>query len=50
MNFLDRILKNIQISNCIKFCPLRAELFHADGRTDVTKLTVTFRSFAHALK
>jgi hypothetical protein len=27
-----------------------AELFHADGRTDMTKLTVTFRNFANAPK
>jgi hypothetical protein len=27
-----------------------AELFHADGRTDMTKLIVTFRNFAIAPK
>jgi hypothetical protein len=27
-----------------------AELFHADGQTDMTKLTVAFRSRANALK
>jgi len=26
------------------------ELFHADGRTDMTKLTVAFRNIANALK
>ena len=26
--------KNIQISNFMKICPVGAELFHADGRTD----------------
>jgi hypothetical protein len=25
---------------------MRAELFHADGRTDMTKQVVTFRNFA----
>ena len=25
-----------------------AELFHADGRTDITKLIVAFRNFANA--
>jgi len=34
--------------------PVRAELFHADRRTDrrtqMTKLTVTFRNFANAPK
>jgi hypothetical protein len=27
-----------------------AELFHADGQTDMTKLVVTFRTFANAPK
>ena len=27
-----------------------AELFRADGRTDMTKLIVAFRNFANALK
>ena len=27
-----------------------AELFHADGRTDMTKLIVAFRNFANAPK
>ena len=30
--------------------PLGAELFHAVGQTDMTKLTVTFRNFVDALK
>jgi hypothetical protein len=30
--------------------PVGAELFHADGRTDMTKLIVAIRSFANALK
>jgi hypothetical protein len=30
----------------IKIRPLGAELFHADGRTDMTKLIVAFRNFA----
>jgi len=38
----------------MKMCPVGAELFHADGRTevqtDVTKLIVAFRSFAKAPK
>ena len=34
----------------MKIRPVRAELFHEDGRTDVTKLTVVFRSFAKASK
>jgi hypothetical protein len=30
--------------------PLRAELFHAERRTDMTKPIVVFRNFANALK
>jgi hypothetical protein len=28
----------------MKICPVGAELFHADGQTDMTKLIVTFRN------
>ena len=28
--------------------PVGAELFHEDGRTDMTKLTVAFTNFANA--
>jgi len=41
--------KNTQISNFVKIRLVGTELFHADGRRDVTKTTVTFRSFASAL-
>jgi hypothetical protein len=34
----------------MKICPVGAELFHADGRTDMTKLMVAFRNFAVAPK
>ena len=30
--------------------PMGAELFHADGRTDMTKLIVAFRNFAKVPK
>jgi len=44
------ILKNTQISNFIQIRPVKAELFHADertdGQTDTTKPIVTFRNFA----
>jgi len=36
LKFLDRILKDPQTSNVMKIRPVGAELFHADGRTDVT--------------
>jgi hypothetical protein len=32
----------------MKICPARAELFHADGQTDVMKLIDAFRNFAKA--
>jgi hypothetical protein len=34
----------------MKIRPVGAESFHADGRTDITKLIVGFRSFANAPK
>jgi len=34
----------------VKIRSVGAELFHADGRTDTTKLIVTFRGFANAPK
>ena len=32
----------------MKIRPVGAELFHADGKTDMTRLTVAFRSFMNA--
>jgi len=34
VNFLGSFSKNTQISNVMKIRPVRAELFHADRRTD----------------
>jgi len=34
----------------MKIRPVGAELFHADGQTDITKLVVAFLHFAKALK
>jgi hypothetical protein len=42
--------KNNQISNFMQIGPVRAELFRADGRTDVMKLIAAFRNFANAPK
>jgi hypothetical protein len=33
--------------NFMKIRPLGAELYHADGRTDMMKLTVAFYNFTH---
>ena len=34
----------------MKIPPVEAELFHADRRTDMTKVIVAFRNFANAPK
>jgi len=34
----------------MKIRPVRAEMFLADGKTDMTKLTVAFRNSANASK
>ena len=53
-NFLDKYSKYTQITNFMKICHVRADLFHAEGRidrqTDMTKLTVAFRNSAKAPK
>jgi len=38
------------MSDLIKICPVRAELFHADGRADTTMLIVAFRKFVKVPK
>ena len=43
---LQKILK----SNYMKIRPVGAELFHTDGRTDMTKLIVAFRNFTNEPK
>jgi hypothetical protein len=50
LNFVDKFSKNTQISNFIKIHQFGAELFHVDGRTDMTKVIVAFRNFANASK
>jgi len=42
--------KNTQISNFMNIRAVGGELFHTDGRTDMTKLTVAFRNFANLPK
>jgi len=39
-----------KISNLMKIRPVGAELFHADGRTDMTKLIVACGNFENASK
>jgi len=43
--FFDRFSKKTKIPNFMKIRPQEAELFHADRRTDTTKLIVVFRKF-----
>jgi len=47
-DFLDRFWKTTQILNFKKIRGVGAKLFHANGRTDRTKLIVAFRNFAEA--
>jgi len=48
IEFSQQILGNQHQSNFMKICPVGAKLFHADGRTDMTKLIVAFRNFTIA--
>jgi len=60
--FFDRFSRNPQITIFIAIHPVRAELFHAerrtdewtgggtDGQTDIRRLTVVYRSFANTPK
>ena len=56
LEFSQKNSKSTQISNFMKIRPVWAELFLGDGRTDtggrtdMTKLVVTFRNFANATK
>jgi len=50
LEFSQNFSKNTQISNFMKIRPVGAELFHADGQTDMTKLIVAFHNFANAPK
>jgi hypothetical protein len=48
--FSQDFRKNTQISNFMKIRLEAAELFHADRKTDITKLIAVFRNFAKAIK
>jgi hypothetical protein len=49
-DFLDKFSKNSQIWNYMKILPVGSKLFHADGQTHMTNLTVAFRDFTNAPK
>ena len=50
LEFSQHIFKKTQISSFIKIRTAEAELLHANGRTDATKLIVAFRNYAMAPK
>jgi len=50
LGFPPYILENVPILNLMTIRPGGAELFHVDGRTDMTKLLIDFRKFANAPK
>jgi hypothetical protein len=45
---LDIFSKNAQVSALMKIRLMGAEVFHVNGRTDITKIIVAFRNFAEA--
>ena len=46
--FCTAFFFNFPISNFTKIRAVGSELFHADGRTDMTKLIAAFRNFANS--
>jgi hypothetical protein len=50
IEFLDTFEKHNRISYFMKALPVGAELFHADGQTDMTKLIVVFHNPVNAPK
>jgi hypothetical protein len=50
LKFIYTISKNTQITSFMKSFPDGADLYNTDGRTDVTKVTVSFRNFANEPK
>jgi hypothetical protein len=48
IEFSQQIFEKTHTSNFMKIIPVVAELFHADGQTHMTKLTVAFRNFVIA--
>ena len=47
---VDTVSRNNHKPNFMKIRPVEAKLFHADGETNTTKLTVAFYNFANMPK
>jgi hypothetical protein len=45
--FITDFIKSAQLSILMEIRPVGDELFHTDGRTDQTDLTVDFQNFAN---
>jgi hypothetical protein len=50
LEFSRHIFKNAQILNLTKIRPVTAQLFHADRRTDMTRLVDAFCNFVNGTK
>jgi hypothetical protein len=50
LEFSGRTFEKYSILNFMKICPYGAEFFHANRRTDMTKLIVAFRNFENEPK
>jgi hypothetical protein len=48
LGYSQQPFENTPMQHFMKMHPMVAELFHTDGQTDMTKLTVTARNFENA--
>ena len=46
IEFSRQIFENPYILHFLKILPVRGELFHTDGQTDMTKLIIAFHNFS----
>jgi len=46
VKYPSHLLKNTQISDFMKICPMGAEMFQAERWTAMTKLIIALRNFA----
>jgi len=50
LEFYQQIFEKKYLSDCMTIRPVGADLFHADGETEVTELIVAYRNFAKETK